>query len=223
MRNRSISTLNSAVTNKSNLRKPAAINRLAELAGIFLVLSIVVWIGMAPGTPESSPGSGFMPPAAEALPCVQDEPGYLAGDIYGAIKLHIDWRGTELLCSGQNKPDKSGLRLIFKPRLDEGQPGITLVIGIKNVQPGQTSAERPANITSIDEQSGSFFSTQEQERCWTTVDTLVPLEGTLEQSYRIEGELYCAGAIAEISGSRSVTLGDIRYSGRLTTNDIAER
>jgi len=203
--------------------EPSDINiiaRLADFAGSAIVAAIIIWVAVAPGQPQSDAGSGdsLLPPAAEALPCVQDQPGYLSGDLYGAINLHIDWRGPELLCSGQNRPDKSGLRLIFKPRLDEGQEGITLVMGIDNVQPGQTSAERPANVTIIDGQSGSFYSTQGQERCWTTVHALVPLEGTLEQSYRIEGELYCVGAIAEIAGTRSVTLGDIRYSGRLSTD-----
>jgi hypothetical protein len=88
-----------------------------------------------------------------------------------------------------------------------------MVIGIAGAIPGQTVQELPANITIIDQANGQFFSTQEQPRCWTTFNEQILLRGTIEETWRINGQIYCASALAALTGSGSVTLGDIEFSG----------
>ena len=80
---------------------------------------------------------------------------------------------------------------------------------------GAVVAERhdAASVTLVDEASSRFFRSRE-DSCFTRVGNVTPLDGGA--SYRIEGELYCIGALAAVGAQGSVALGDSAYAGRFT-------
>jgi hypothetical protein len=87
-----------------------------------------------------------------------------------------------------------------------------LVVGIGGTLAGIEGAERPANVTLIDQRTGRFYAARGPGRCWTTVLAADPLPAG---GYRLTGTLYCAGALPALQDAGSVTLGDVRYAGRL--------
>ncbi len=145
-------------------------------------------------------------------PCVMDQDGYLKGDLYGALRKTLDWQGESMLCDGMDRPEGQGIRLVFSEHIDPDNPGLVLVIGIADARLGAPEQELEANVTIIDQVSGKFYSTQEQPRCWTRLTTQLRLTGTIEESWRLDGHLYCAGALAALAGPGSVTLDKIEYS-----------
>ena len=136
---------------------------------------------------------------------------YLSGFIYGSIEQRIEWRGTDMTCDGGLRPDNGGVRVVFAGNATTTGDRIVILIGIDGGIDDIATTERVANITVIDESTGRFFSSGGQERCWTAVSDVAD-EGEM---YRLKGEVYCAGSLPAVSGSGSVTLRDIRYSGRL--------
>jgi len=112
-----------------------------------------------------------------------------------------------------NRPDGQGYRLVFHEQVTPDLPGLMFVIGLADAELGVTGKEIQANVTIIDQVNGTFFSTQEQPRCWSTLTDQQLLRGTVEETWRINGELYCAGALAALMGPGSVTLADVRFSG----------
>ena len=90
-------------------------------------------------------------------------------------------------------------------------PGI--VLGIAAPVGELAGHEWPASLTVIDEASSSFFHGT-AGRCFTQVTGVTPL-GTAGRSFRVAGELYCAGALGAVNGEQAITLGDSRYAGRV--------
>jgi hypothetical protein len=169
------------------------------------------WLALTPPITGSDDASSFQ--RRVPVPCIMDNDGYLRGQLYGNIQTNLDWHGSSMRCDGMRRPDGQGIRLVFDEHLDEEQPGLLIVIGIADAVPGQVIEELPANITIINQTNGQFFSTQEQPRCWTTFDEQILLTGTTVETWRINGHIYCASALAELTGSGSVTLGEIEFSG----------
>lgn len=175
-------------------------------------LCCIAWLGwLVFAVPETESTNSFK--RRVLVPCIMDNDGYLRGQLYGNIQSNLDWHGASMRCDGMQRPDGQGIRLVFDEHLDEEQPGLLIVIGIADAIPGQAIEELPANITVINQTNGQFFSTQEQPRCWTTFDEQILLTGTIEETWRINGHIYCASALAELTGSGSITLGEIEFSG----------
>ncbi len=151
-------------------------------------------------------------------PCLMDRDGRLQGNLFGAIRQTIDWSGEDLLCEGMIRPGGDGIRLIFSRNSTSSTARIVLVIGIGNLGPGETGEDLPANVTLIDEATGRFFNAQGIERCWATVQEQQQLSKNPVAVYRVDGELYCAGSLPSVNGLESVTLHEIRFSGRLSVN-----
>jgi hypothetical protein len=145
-------------------------------------------------------------------PCVMDQDGYLKGELYGALRKTLDWHGESMLCDGMNRPKGQGIRLVFSEHVDPDELGLVLVIGVAAAKLGAPEQELEANVTIIDQISGKVYSTQEQPRCWTQLTTQLRLTGTIEESWRLDGRLYCASALAALAGPGSVTLDEIEYS-----------
>jgi hypothetical protein len=146
-------------------------------------------------------------------PCVMDQDGYLEGQIYGAVQRQIAWAGDTMLCDGMQRPEGRGIRMIFSEHPDPDEPGLRFVFGLADAQLGMPAKDLEANVTIIDQLGGRFYSTQEQPRCWVTLDNQLQLSGTIEETWRVGGTLYCASALASLNDSSSVTLGDLRFSG----------
>jgi hypothetical protein len=196
-------------------RPPAGLHALTSLIGLAVVgfLSYLVWSQEPTAVKRADSQSLAAPP--QLGPCLMDREGYLVGQMFGAIPLHMDWQGTSLSCDGNARPSDRGLRLFFA-----GTPGgeaerLVLVLGIDSTLDVLAGAEHNVNFTLIDEGRSRFYNSG-KDRCWTRVHDLVPLTGDAANSYRVDGQLYCAGAIPSLSDQGSVTLGSVSYSGRLT-------
>jgi hypothetical protein len=166
-----------------------------------------------PAPPAAGESRGLT--AAPALaPCVMDRQGYWKGRVFGSESLDINWSGEALGCAGNARPGGGGLRLFFAghPAADEDR--LVMVLGIGAAIDELAGREYPVSVTLIDEATSQFFHAP-GDRCFTRIREVTPLEAS-PGSYRIEGDLYCAGAIASVSGANSVTLGDMSYAGRLT-------
>ena len=185
--------------------------KLPELINLAFVALLGWWtINLQPA---ESPALMLRP--ADLQPCESDQYGYLRGEVFGAVRKTLDWRGRSMLCDGMLRPDNRGLRLVFSESAEAPDAGLRLVIGIAGAVPGGDDAELIANVTLIDQDQGLFFSTQGMERCWAR---LIEQVQTPDQTgiWRISGQLYCVGALAAVDGPKSITLGEIDFSGRLT-------
>ena len=120
------------------------------------------------------------------------------------------------------RPDGAGVRLVFAPA-DATEPQLVFVIGIDGAPDDWPGTEHGATITIIDEGRGRFFSSGGMDRCWTRILAAEPLGDPSEASVQIDGEVYCAGAIPALNQAGSVTLGEFRYSGRLTSEQSESR
>jgi len=157
-------------------------------------------------------------PAAATASCVDD--GVLTGVTYGAIVSTLDWRGDKLECDGMPRPNGEGARLRFAgPAMAEGETlNLAFIIALPRLEQGKSARELAAGVTLIEENAGIFFSTPEPTTCWADIEHQVPLEGHVENgtpTYRVAGLLYCLTPLAEVNGNRSVTVADLRFSGRL--------
>jgi hypothetical protein len=146
--------------------------------------------------------------------------GELSGEVYGAIESRLDWRDDKLECDGMPRPHGEGARLRFAgPAKADGETlNLAFIIALPRLEQGRRAREMPAGVTLIEENAGVFFSTPEPSTCWADIDQQVPLEEAAEDGapeYRISGLLYCLSPLAEVNGNRSVTLTDLRFSGRL--------
>lgn len=183
--------------------RPAPPLPAAGLLGGAAVAIVAAAVALQPLPPRS---------AATASACPLSPPGFLVGQLYGDLEAPLDWRGPRLRCDGMLRGE-DGLRLMFGGPV-AGQPGdLVLVVGIAGTLAGLPGSERPANVTLIDERSGRFYATGGPGRCWTLVSDAAPVSAG---EFRIAGTLYCAGALPALRDTGSITLGDLRYAGRLT-------
>jgi len=179
----------------------------------FLCLGCVAAMGWFTFTLQlSDPGTLGLLSSRQLTPCVMDQDGYLKGELYGALRRSLDWSGEDMLCDGMSRPEGRGIRLVFSEQVDPDIPGLVIVVGIADARLGAPEEELEANVTIIDQLGGRFYSTQEEPRCWTRLTTQLRLTGTVEESWRLDGRLYCASALAALVGPGSVTLDDIEYS-----------
>jgi hypothetical protein len=192
-------------------RRSGWLNGLAGVAGVAASL----WLGylVMRIEPPLRPSASSLPSAPVLEPCTMTPDGYLRGRLRGSTDIVVDWSGPSLACAGNARPGGAGLRLFFAGRTGAGEDRLVLVIGLDADITGLAGRELPASVTLIDEASSQFFHTS-GGRCFTSVDSVAPLAAG-SYTYRVEGRLYCAGAIAAVAGERSVTLGDIAYAGRL--------
>jgi hypothetical protein len=193
------------------LPSPTWLRAAAGLAG----LAATGWLGyLALSQRPPAVATATAIPAAPALAaCPLSPPGYLRGRLHGSDDLDIDWSGPALACAGNARPDNAGLRLFFAGHPGSDASRLVLVIGIDAPLARLAGHEHAARVTLIDEASSQFFHAGDG-RCVARINAVAPLPGE-RFAYRVEGSLYCIGAIAAVSGDRSVTIGDLDFAGRL--------
>lgn len=198
---------------------PRLLSLLLELTGAGLVLSLGALLvrGAPPAAPQPS-GAPAAAVAEDLQPCILDRAGYIHGRLYGAIEMNIDWTGRALACGGMSRPDKKGVRLVFASPVQDRNKRRIIVVGIDRTVDELKGDESAVNLTIIDEKSGRFFGTRGSERCWTQVSDVKKLSSA-PGTYRVDGDMYCAGSIPSLSDKASVTLSDFHYSGRLTLDE----
>ncbi|MCK6371223.1 MAG: hypothetical protein L6Q83_07840 [Gammaproteobacteria bacterium] len=191
--------------------KTPALSSLATLLGVAVAVALAYLAFSQRLPPPPAPG---LDAALALAPCEMEPPGYWRGRIFGSTTIAIDWRGAKLECAGNARPGGRGLRLFLAGRPGTGSDRLLLVIGIGAGLDELAGKEHPASVTLLDEATSDFFHGP-PERCFTHIRDVSPLADT-EGAFRVEGDLYCTGAIAAVSGERSVTLGDMAYAVRLT-------
>ena len=194
-----------------------SVGRAAGLLGAASVLFIGT-VALMQSLPPVAPGAKSST-ANAGRPCTLQPDGFLRGRLFGALSLSADWSGAVLFCDGMQRPNGEGVRLFFA----QEQPGggrVSVLIGIDGRMEELEGAERPANVTVIDEQSGRFFSTAGPGRCWATINsvTALPLASGYPAGHRIDGLVYCVGALPSIGDRSSLTLSDLKFAGRVTSD-----
>ncbi len=188
---------------------------VARKASAF-VLAAILWPGLSlpASTPAATSDPGGLDPAPALEPCIMEHDGYWQGRIFGTTSFDLHWSGAALECAGNERPVSRGLRLFFAGRPDGQSNRLLLVLGIAAPLAALLGREHEVSVTLIDEASSQFFHAP-KGRCFTRIGSVQALTGQ-PHSWRIEGEFYCTGAIAAVSGPGSLTLGDMRFAGRFT-------
>ena len=182
---------------------------LAGLINLLFIAAVLSYI-VAQLTAQKS-SSVFM--QTQLQPCQMDQAGYLRGELFGTLQQSLSWNGQYMLCDGMRRPD-GGFRLVFSEHANAADSGLRMVLGLSAVN-SDRDEELVANVTLIDQDNSLFFSTQGLERCWARLTERIQI-GDRANEWRINGQLYCVGALAAVEGPASVTLGDFEFSGRLT-------
>jgi hypothetical protein len=192
------------------LRTPRRIDSILSLLGLGCIAAMAYFLASQnPGPGDSA--AAFMPRLVK--PCMMDVPGFVRGKLYGDVEQALDWSGKSMLCDGMDRPEGQGIRLVFDENADPDKAGLIIVMGVADAVLGAPAEELVANVTIIDQRNGAFYSTRSQPRCWTRIENQIRLTGTVRETWRVGGKLYCAGALPALTGRGSITLGDIEYSG----------
>ena len=200
--------------NSSNARPPGRAISALGTAGVLLSGALAL---LQPLPPEIPAGQAV---AGEHRSCSLHPDGYLRGRFFGALSLTADWSGADLLCDGMQRPNGAGVRLFFAPE-NPGADPVSVLIGLDGRPEDLVGAERPANVTVIDERRGRFFSTGGPGRCWASISSVTALakSGGGNPGFRIDGLVYCVGALPSVGDRASLTLSELRFAGRVSPDD----
>ncbi len=166
----------------------------------------------ADNTPAGLTDNADFAPAPMDL-CKSGSDGYLSGKLFGALGEDIEWHGGNMECGGMLRPGEDGIRLVFAaPRQDER---LLIVLGIDGKLDELVDGEHTTNVTIVDETRNRFFSTGRQDRCWSSIKSIQPTADHDNRMLQVAGEVYCAGSLPSLSDNGSVTLSNMKFSGRL--------
>jgi len=141
------------------------------------------------------------------------EDGRLHGQLYGAVRVDLDWLAREISCEGMPRPHGEGARLRFSGSAGDARTPLAIIIAMPSLERGAPMTGVPSNVTIIEEGRGRFFSTTDLDTCWTDVAAQSPIDdGDL---YRIEGVLYCISPLVEVGGGAGVSIDELSFVGRL--------
>lgn len=140
--------------------------------------------------------------------------GYVAGEIYGAIRTTLDWDSDEVECTGMPRPEGSGARLRFSGPAGEGDRQLAIIIAMPEFSRDATGTEFSANVTLIEEGNGRFFSTPDLDNCLSEIATVEARAESSDQD-RVTGGLYCVAPLPEVNGESSVSIPELQFSGLL--------
>ncbi len=136
--------------------------------------------------------------------------GRVEATVYGVLDGNVNWASDAMDCEGMPRPDGDGVRLRFAGTADTIP--LAIIIGVDGIGPDETATELPTNVTIIEEGQGRFFSTADLDSCWTDVERQAAIDADSGR-YAIEGTLYCISPLAEVNGSGSVSIPELRFSG----------
>lgn len=158
---------------------------------------------------ESGASAG---PDAATLPCGKD--GFLNTELFGALQGPLQWSAADLECEGMPRPHGDGARLRFAGKAGEMQ-ALAFIIALPDLRRGSTGREMRTTVTVIEEGGGRFFSSADNDICWTDVTRLEALD---EARFAIDGELYCLAPLIEVNGASEVLIRDLEFRGLLDWN-----
>ena len=188
--------------------KIAARHRIAFLA------LIVLGLDACGPTPDKTvtPAAG---PSAPAAGC--GTAGYLRARLYGEIAADLDWSSQDLECEGMPRPNGAGARLRFAGKDHDGDRQLAFIVAIPDLERDSAGQELASTVTLIEEGSGRFFSTASAGNCVAEVAAMSPLDESGDR-YAVSGALYCVSPLAEVNGTSSVSIPELRFGGQLDWN-----
>lgn len=173
------------------------------------LLAVTAGCGREPQPDAAAEPASFLPPNPVGREGCGAE-GRVQATVYGALDGSVDWTSDAMDCEGMPRPDGDGVRLRFAGTADTVP--LAIIIGVDGIGPDETAAELPTNVTIIEEGQGRFFSTSDLDSCWTDVERQAAIDADRGR-YAIDGTLYCISPLAEVNGSGSVSVPELRFSG----------
>jgi hypothetical protein len=186
---------------------------LIEVATILAVTMLVS--GCQPATESATAAvpevTSTMPKVAPAALC--GEQGYLSTELYGALSGEIEWASADFECEGMKRPDGAGARLRFAGYVND-EHKIAFIIALPELRRGEVGIEYKSKVTVIEEGVGRFFSTGDNDICWTDIVEFQEVDES-DSRLTVAGTLYCVAPLVEINGDSDVTFGDFNFRGQL--------
>ncbi len=143
--------------------------------------------------------------------------GQLTVDLFGGLRVSLDWRADVLECDGMPRPNSEGARLRFAGPAQSGSAkhSLAFILAMPDLRRGETDTELPTNVTMMEEGTGRFFATQDTENCWSDIGYHERVGHMDETEYRVSGVVYCLAPLAELNGKGSVSFSEMKFTGRL--------
>jgi hypothetical protein len=186
---------------------------LIKMAAVVAVLILISGCELAVDTAVDT-ATSVIPEAAPPASCgVQ---GYLSTELFGALAGKIEWTSTSFECEGMPRPGGNGARLRFAGDID-GEHKIAFIIALPELRRGETGNEYQSKVTVIEEGVGRFFTSGDNDICWTDIVELESVEES-DSEFSVGGTLYCVAPLPEINGDSDVIIRDLNFRGRLDWN-----
>lgn len=162
-------------------------------------------------------GCDSVPKADPNIAVACDATARLATALYGAVRLELDWTSAEIECQSMPRPDGEGARIHLSGPSGSGAASSTVafILGIPDLEKGQTGNELGTNVTFMEEGSGRFFSTADADGCWSDIHYQEPVGDASGSIYRIGGTVYCVSPLAELNGGSAISFTELEFAGRL--------
>jgi hypothetical protein len=150
--------------------------------------------------------------------CLGDGTGFVRARIRGALAMDVDWKDAQLQCSGEARPDGSGLRMGFAGPGPGGRV-MHLVFGVRSAREGHPGRELPTNLTVVID-GGRMFATRGDDKCTMDQLTQRPLPGGSGlRVWRIEGRGFCVSPAAALAGPGRIVVSRFDFAGRIEFKD----
>jgi hypothetical protein len=186
---------------------------LIEIAKIVAVAMLVS--GCQPAAESATTAvpevTSTLPEAAPAALC--GEQGYLSTELFGALAGKIEWAAADFECEGMPRPGGAGARLRFAGYVNDDHK-IAFIIALPELRRGEIGTEHQSKVTVIEEGVGRFFSTGDNDICWTDIVEFQEVDES-DSRLTVAGTLYCVAPLVEINGDSDVTFGDFNFRGQL--------
>lgn len=164
---------------------------------------------------EGGPAGGSV--AAGAGGCLPAGDGGLEADLRGAIEADLAWRGTDIECDGDMRPDGSGLRVTLAGT-HEGRH-LRFIFGIDLADADEGPAQvLPTNLTVLVEGEGALYATRGSDRCAVEDLARTPLEGNFE---RVAVRGYCLDPATDLAGERRLLVPTFSFTARVRGGEEA--
>lgn len=149
-------------------------------------------------------------PSAYASGCSTET--RLAGNLYGAIELALDWSDEEIECDSMGRPGGAGIRLRFSGPVGDSGNRLTVIIAIPELNAAESRQELATNLTMIEDRAGRFFSSKGLDSCWADVRQQLLPQTEAAPAYRVSGTVYCINPLAQVNGNSSIRLDELVFS-----------
>jgi hypothetical protein len=163
---------------------------------------------------------------AAAFACLLAAPAQAEPVCEGQLEVRIGGAFTARVgpparqsCEGGPRPDDDGLRVAYRSVVIENGDSLLVILGLQDLERGQTGARLPLNVTVVREGKGEFFGTRGPDLC--TADLTVHEPAGDPDLWRLAGEGRCHGALQAVAREGEITLAPFRFSA-VVSREVAD-